>query len=163
MLTNQEITRKISGIRTSAKAIRNNVHEVLCNVAGHVFDHKNVTQFTRLYEATSGLNRKRIVAWIHANGFARLQKDGTFQLNKSALEKADFACGDDVVEYLTNEVPAWYVDEENAAQILKALDVDASIVALLKKMDNDEREVKVSANVIDLIDQLKAKCVERAA
>lgn len=163
MLNRKEITAKIAGIRTSAKAIRNNVHIVLCNVAGHAYEHGDVTMFTALYEATSGLNRKKIVQWVHTYGFARLQKDGTFNVDKKSRNEADFVDGAAVVEYLSNDVPAWFEDEENAAQILKALDVDASIVALLKKMDNEEREIKVSANVIDLIDQLKAKCVERAA
>lgn len=142
MLTSKELNAKIAGIRTSANAIRNNIQIVLCHAAGHAYEHGDVTAFDKLYAATSGLNRKRIAAWVRDNGFAMLQKDGTHKVNKTMRKEADFADGDAVVEYLTNEVPAWYVDEEKAAQIVKELDAVADIKRLRAKYTKDDANVK---------------------
>ena len=83
MLTTKELNAKIGGIRRTTASLRANIQVVLCNAAGHAFEHGDVTPFAKLFEATSGVNRKRITAWVHANGFAILQKDGTFKLNKT--------------------------------------------------------------------------------
>ena len=71
-----------------------------------------------------------------------LQKDGSFKLNKQMRKEADFVDGDAVVEYLTNEVPAWYVDEESAAQIVKELDAVARIKSLTSQIAKDGAIIK---------------------
>jgi hypothetical protein len=55
---------------------------------------------------------------------------------------ADFDNGDAVVEYLTNEVPAWYVDEETAGQIVKELDAIQRIKSLTSQITKDGTVVK---------------------
>jgi hypothetical protein len=143
MLTSKELNAKIAGIRTSANAIRNNIQIVLCHAAGHAYEHGDVTAFDKLYAATSGLNRKRIAAWVRDNGFAMLQKDGTHKVNKTMRKESDFADGDAVVEYLTNEVPAWYVDEEKAGQIVAELDAVQRIKSLRSQIAKGDKVVKV--------------------
>lgn len=138
MLTIKELNSKVSGIRKSAKSLRDNIQTVLTNAAGHAYEHGDVTVFTKLYAATSGVNRKRMVKYIHDNCFAKLQKDGTFKVNKTARKNADFVDGDAVVEYLA-DCKAWYVDEETTAQILKDLDANQLINMAIKKID-DARE-----------------------
>jgi hypothetical protein len=142
MLTSKELNAKIAGIRRTTAALRENIQTVLCNAAGHAYEHGDVTAFTKLFEATSGVNRKRIAAWVRDNGFAVLQKDGTFKINKSMRKDADFDNGDVVVEYLTNEVPAWYVDEETAGQIVKELDAIQRIKSLTSQITKDGTVVK---------------------
>ena len=145
MLTSKQINQKIAGIRRSTASIRKNVHVVLCNAAAHAYEHGDVTAFTRLFDATSGLNRKRITKWVHAYGFAVLQKDGSFKLNKSARKDADFANGEAVVAYLLNATP-WYADEEGAEAILKELDVAKRIEGLTKQIQdaaNANRRVNI--------------------
>jgi hypothetical protein len=142
MLSIKQLNQKISGIRTSAKALRENIHVVLCNAAGHAFEHGDVTPFTKLFEATSGVNRKRIAAWVRDNGFATLQKDGTFKVNKAMRKSADFEHGDDVVNYLLNDVAAWYVEEEKAAQITKELDICARIQSVINSASKGDAAVK---------------------
>ncbi len=142
MLTKKELNQKIAGIRRTTAALRENIHVVLCNAAGHAYEHGDVTALANLFEATSGVNRKRIAAWVRDNGFAMLQKDGSFKLNKQMRKEADFTDGDAVVEYLTNEVPAWYVDEESAAQIVKELDAVARIKSLTAQIAKDGAVVK---------------------
>jgi len=136
MLTIKQLNRKLVGIRKSAASIRDNVQLVLCNVAGHAFEHGDVTVFDKLYAAAGGLNKKKIVKWVHANGFARLQKDGTFKVNKTMRKEADFESGAQVVEYLTANVAKWYANEETPEQILKALDVAARIRSLTTQINN---------------------------
>ena len=142
MLSQKQLNQKIAGIRRTTSALRENIHVVLCNAAAHAYVHGDVTSFSALFDATSGVNRKRIGAWVRDNGFATLQSDGSFKLNKSMRKKADFATGDAVVEYLTNEVPAWYVDEESASQVAKELDAVARIKSLTSQITKDGVVVK---------------------
>ncbi len=135
MLTIKQLNQKVSGIRKSTSTIRDNVQLVLCNASGHAFEHGDVTVFTKLYDASTGLNKKKIVKWVHDNGFARLQADGSFKVNKAMRKSADFDNGEQVVKYLTEEVGKWYAKDETAEQILKELDVVARIQALTKAID----------------------------
>lgn len=136
MLTAKQLNTKIAGIKRSTASLRQGIHEVLCNAAAHAYVHGDVTAFTRLFDATSGMNRKRIAAWAREFGFALLQKDGTFKLNKTGVKNAVFDDGEAVVEYLMEQVRPWYVDEESAAQIIKELDVAARIKSLATQISN---------------------------
>lgn len=134
MMTSKELNVLIGRIRKSAGTLRDNIQTALVNAAGHAYEHGDVTAFAKLFDATSGANRKLIVKYIHTYGFAMIQKDGTFKANKSARKSADFESGSAVVEYLTNEVPAWYVEEQSAAQIKESLDIAKAIAALTKRI-----------------------------
>ena len=136
MLTIKQLNQKVAGIRKSSTTIRDNVQLVLCNASGHAFEHGDVTVFSNLYDAATGLNKKKIVKWVHDNGFARLQADGSFKVNKAMRKSADFDTGEQVVKYLTAEVPVWYANDETAEQILKELDVVARIQSLVKQIDS---------------------------
>lgn len=135
MLTIKEINKKIAGVKKSATTIRDNVQVILCNASAHAYEHGDVTSFTKLFNATTGLNKKNMVKWVHENGFARLQKDGTFKLNKKMRNETQFDNGEAVVAYLTTEAKKWYENEDSADQILKALDVTGRITALAKAID----------------------------
>ena len=71
-----------------------------------------------------------------------LQKDGTFKLNKTQRKESDFVDGDAVVEYLTNEVPAWFANEESAATIIKELDAVQRIKSLTSQITKDDAVIK---------------------
>lgn len=135
MLSIKEINRKIAGVKKSTTTIRDNVQVILCSIAGHAYEHGRVTMYQSLYAATTGLNKKNMVKWIHENGFARLQKDGTFKLNKKMRNETQFDDGEAVVAFLTTEAKKWYENEDSAEQILKALDVTGRITALTKAID----------------------------
>lgn len=143
MLTIKQLNQKIAGIRTSSNAIRNSVQDVLVSAAAHAYVHGDVSSLDKLYAATSGLNRKRIAKWVSDNGFAKLQKDGTHKLNKSMRKSTDFPDGVALVKYLTDEVPAWYVDEESATQIVKELDAVARIKSLTAQIQREGTVVKL--------------------
>lgn len=136
MLPKKELNAKIAGIRKSMAALRENIHVVLCNAAGHAYQHGDVTAFDRLFAALSGANRKQVAKWVNEYGFAMLQKDGTFRLNKAAKTKADFIDGAAVVEYLLDNAMPWYAEEPSAADIVKELDVAARIKSLASQIKN---------------------------
>ena len=154
MLTSKELNAKIAGIRKSAKSLRDNIQVVLTNAAAHAYIHGDVTAYDKLFAATSGVNRKAIAKWIADNGFARLNADGTFKVNKAARKDADFPFGESVVEYLTNEVPAWYQSEESAAQIARELDAVARIKSLTSQVLNASK-----TNTVVKVDFAAARAV----
>lgn len=133
MLSTKQINVKIAGIRKSSEAIRRNVHEVLCSVAGHALEHKDVSGFTRLIEATTGINQKRIMSWVRANGLATWNKEkNCYQLNKSAREERvnEYADGSAYSIHLFMNCDAWYVDADKPSQIDKELDALQRIKSL---------------------------------
>jgi len=136
MLTVTQINAKIAGVRKSTATMRANVQEILCNAAGHAYEHGDVTSFDRIIEATAGMNRKKILKWIKANGFAAVNiETGKFKVNKSARKSADFEGGHAVSVYLSTEVPVWFDNEETLTQLAKDVDVHALLAAALKRMD----------------------------
>ncbi len=116
MLTQKQIKVKIGGISRSSKAIRNNIQEVLCNIAGHGFNVEvgDVSLYTNLVNATTGMNQTRIKSWIRDNGLATWNKDKQrYVLNKNAQKKAneEFADAHAYCMYLfTDQTKAWYID-----------------------------------------------------
>ena len=146
MLSQKILKTKIASIKKDAKSLRGRIQTVLVHTAGHAFQHRDVTLFTELYAATSGINRKRMAKFIQENCFASLQKDGTFKLNKSAVKNADFADGNAVVDYLS-ELDPWYIGEENAATIVKALKPVSTLDKLADSIENPKEGQDV---VIDL-------------
>jgi len=136
MLTMSQINTKIAGIKKSATSLRDNVHIVLVNCAAHAYVHGDVTAYEKLFEATSGMNRKRMAKWIRDFGFANIQEDGSFKLNKRMRNQTDFADGDAVIDYLEENARAWYADEESASDIARELDVAARLKSLKSQVKN---------------------------
>ena len=89
MLTSKQMGIKIGGIRKSSEAIRNNVHEVLCYAAGYVLKDGDATFFTRLLQATNGVNQQRIKRWIKDNGLVTWNKQkNQYTVNTKAKKEA---------------------------------------------------------------------------
>ena len=152
MLTIKQINAKIASVSKRTATIRADVQTILINAAAHAYQHRDVTAFTRLFAATSGMNRKLIAKWVQDYGFAILQKDGSFKLNASAHKAADFANGEAVVVYLTENARDWFADEDDAAAIVKQLDVAARIKSLatqIKNAANKNTQVTIDATEIN--------------
>ncbi|HBO16267.1 MAG TPA: hypothetical protein DD440_08010 [Porticoccaceae bacterium] len=136
MLTAKQLGTKIGGIRKSSEAIRKNVHEVLCNAAGYAFQDGDVTYFTRLIDATTGVNQKRIQRWITTNGLASWSaKKNQYVVNKAARKEAQ-AQYDDAhayCMYLFTEVEQWHIDPPKAATTPKEFDPKVAAAAFFKK------------------------------
>jgi len=129
-----------------AMTIRGSTQMELCNIAGHVYEHGNVQAFTKLYDASTGLSKKRIVRWVHEYGFARYnEKSGTFKVNKKMRNEATFDDGAAVVKYLVDNATNWWDMTGNDATKEKPLDITQSIVALRKRIEKAQekgREIK---------------------
>lgn len=144
MFTQKQLVPKIAGVRKSTKAMRANIQEILVHAAGIAYEHGNVTSFTKLIESTRGADQKAIMRWIRDNGFATFNTDkGVYNLNKTMQKCADFADGDAVVAYLTNDVPAWYELQATTKAIAKELDVTKRLESLLKATRETGTVVKV--------------------
>ena len=136
MLTAKQLGTKIGGIRKSSEAIRKNVHEVLCNAAGYALKDGDVTYFTRLIDATTGVNQKRIQRWIRDNGLASWSKEkNQYVVNKAARKAAQEQYDDahDYCMYLFTEVEQWHVDPPKAEKEEKPFDVKAWAAQQYKK------------------------------
>ena len=144
MFTQKQLVPKIAGVRTSTKAMRASIQEILVHAAGIAYQHGNVTSFTNLINSTRGADQKAIMSWIRDNGFAIYKVEtGVYNLNKTMQKREDFADGDAVVEYLTNEVPAWYELQATTETIARELDVNKRLESLIKSMREGKNVVKV--------------------
>ena len=136
MLTAKQLGTKIGGIRKSSEAIRKNVHEVLCNAAGYAFQDGDVTYFTRLIDATTGVNQKRIQRWITTNGLASWSpKKNQYVLNKKARKNAEIKFDDAhaYCMYLFTEVEQWHIDPPKVEKEEKPFDVKVWAAQQYKK------------------------------
>lgn len=164
MLTIKQLNAKIASVSKRTATLRSDIQTILINAAAHAYMHRDVTAYTRLFAATSGMNRKLIAKWVQDYGFAILQKDGTFKLNATAHKDADFANGIEVVEYLTDNARDWFADEDNAGDIVKQLDVAARIKSLasqIKNAANKNTQVTIDAGEIrKAMELLKAAIID---
>ena len=136
MLTAKQLGTKIGGIRKSSEAIRRNVHEVCCNAAGYAFLDGDVTFFTRLIDATTGVNQKRIQRWITTNGLASWSpKKNQYVLNKKARKEAqaNFEDAHAYMVHLFTEVEQWHVDPPKVETPPKEFDPKVAAAAFFKK------------------------------
>ena len=143
LLEKSKISAIIVRIGKSSKSIRDNTQTVLAHIAGHTYQHGDCALYNKLYANTTGMNRKRMVQYIEANGFAKLKNDGTFNTSRKKRREADFADGAAVVEYLMSQ-PAWYVNADEAPKIRKDLDILAAIDLLNQKITKG----KATGNVV---------------
>lgn len=146
MLSVKQLNNRIVTIAKNSAKLRDQIQDVLIQTAGHAYEHGDVRGFERLFAATSGANRKKMTAWIHEYGFARIQKDGSFKVNKASRKDAEFASGDELIDYLTENAPEWYADEESAAQVKADLNVASRVQSLASQIDKanaEGRHIKV--------------------
>ena len=141
----KQIAATIKTLGKNTASLRAKYQAVLIEVAAHTYEHGDPRMFDAILEAASGLNRKQMVKWIEAYGFANVTKEGV-KLAKKKRDEADFADGDAVIEYLTNEAPDWWAREESIEQIVKDLDVSQLIQIALKKMDKQVEDEGVITN-----------------
>lgn len=133
MLNEKQISEKIVSIRKSTAKVKADIQTVLVNVAGHVYNHGDVTNYTRLLDATRGMDRVAIIRWMNEFGFAKVGSDGKVSLNKAAKNNATFTDGSEVVEYLKTQ-PEWFDFTPNKKEAAKtALDVNKRILSLVEK------------------------------
>jgi hypothetical protein len=165
MRKSSAIKKSITTLARNTKSLRDKYHVILCEIAGHAYQNSDPRMFDDILAAASGMNRKQMVKWITANGFARFDKDKA-AINKSAIKSADFVDGDAVVAYLMDQ-DKWYEGEQSVSQIVKDLDVQQLLAMVHKKLDDAEsngaevtnKDPQATAKLIDLM----AERAKRAA
>ena len=163
MFTQKQLVPKIAGVRTSTKAMRASIQEILVHAAGIAYQHGNVTSFTTLIDATRGADQKAIMKWIREFGFATFNTEkGAYNLNKTMQQKhADFVDGEAVVEYLETQ-PTWYELQAPTKDIAKELDVTKRLQSLLKATRETGTVVKVDFKAArELMDALHHELAEQ--
>lgn len=150
MLSKKQIATKISAIRRADKTQRERIQVVLVQLAGHVYEHGDVTLFNTLWDAAPGSNQKALAKFAKEHCFAELQKDGKFHLMKTARKNADFENGEAVVAYLEKNAGNWWDLGDSAGTISRALDVAGRLDAIAKQISNHgERKVVVDIQAIE--------------
>jgi hypothetical protein len=132
----KRIKGQIKAIGNRNKTLRSMIQSTLCEISAHVYEHGDVTLFTNLLDEVRGQDRKAMVDWIEEYGFAKLKSEGTFGLNKSARDNADFTDGQAVYDEYTHadtEVKAWYDFVKSMKDVAKDMTLDQMILALVKR------------------------------
>jgi len=144
MFTQKEITTRIDSISRRSKTLRNDVHEVLCHIAGHVLEHGDFTAIPKLLDATTGMNQKLIADWCNRFAYVNVRtKNGSFiaHIDKSARE-AEEESAEVVVARLLASTPWFELKAENQADT--PIDIAKLMFNLAKKIEkarNDGREI----------------------
>ena len=139
--SSKRIKAQITAIGNRNKTLRSMIQSTLCEISAHVYEHGDVTLFTHLLDEVKGQDRKAMIDWIEEYGFAKIKSEGTFGLNKTAKEDADFADGQAVYDEYTHEdteIKAWFDFVKSVSQIAKDMTVDQMLGALLKKIKENE-------------------------
>jgi len=140
MLTTKELNRKVAGIRRSSAAIRENIHVVLVNLAGHAYEHGDVSVAVNLLNATKGVDKVAIVKYLRDNCFTLVKSDGSVKLNKKARAEADFVDGDAVVTHLNTEVQPWYEEAVTTEKAASIVDYEKMLANAIKKIEKSDAE-----------------------
>jgi len=143
--SSKRIKAQIKAIGNRNKTLRTMIQSTLCEISAHVYEHGDVTLFTNLLDEVRGQDRKAMVDWIEEYGFAKLKSEGTFGLNKTARDEADFENGQAVYDDYTHadtEVKAWYDFVKSMKDVAKDMTLDQMILALVKRsaMHLDEEQ-----------------------
>ena len=140
MLTTKELNRKVAGIRRSSAAIRENIHVVLVNLAGHAYEHGDVSVAVNLLNATKGVDKVAIVKYLRDSCFTLVKSDGSVKLNKKARAEADFVDGDAVVTHLNTEVQPWYEEAVTTEKAASIVDYEKMLANAIKKIEKSDAE-----------------------
>ena len=88
MLNKKQIVARIASHSKSAKKLREEIQVTLCEIAGHVVQHGEVSLYQALLNSVQGVNRVGIHAWIAENGGARVKDEGILEKFGVSLEDA---------------------------------------------------------------------------
>ena len=138
--SNKSIKGLIATIAKQNASLRSRIQICLCRISAHAYEHGDVTMFTNLLESVKGQDRKAIIDWTEKYGFAKVKSDGTFSLNKTMRDNAEFANGQAVYDEYTHEdteVVSWFEFVKSVKQIAKDMTLDQMVLALVKKSNEN--------------------------
>ena len=156
MFTKSEMTKKIASISKRNSTLRDDIQVVACNIAGHAYEHGDVTSATALLNATQGQDKVAIVRFLRDHCFVNVKSDGTVALNKKARSEADFVDGAACVEHLLANAPKWYEAAVSTSDAAKILDPVKRMEGLLKSIQKGDCELKAceSREIMELAERI---------
>lgn len=98
MLNKKEITKLIAGISKKKQAVNDDIQTAIANIAGHAYEHGDVTGYDSLIAALKGTDLVLVVRHIRTYGFGLLDgKAGAFKQKNYArqlrLHRRPSSCG----------------------------------------------------------------------
>lgn len=176
IMDSAQVSAKITGIRASAKSIRENVQVACLGLVGHALKYGSSTLGNRLLAAVNPQDRKFIGAWMAEFGpFAYDSADNTLQVSKAKRAKIG-ANTDDEIEALLDrlndeaQTPRWFeAKPARAKPDVDSIDFLDSLEAWLKKAkkqaennpDVPQLNVNALAEVTTLVLAMKRDAYDR--
>lgn len=147
MLTVNEISTKITGVRTSASNLRNNLQVILVNLAAHVYVHGDVRPveacFGKLLDGKlKGIDLRAMISFMQEQCFVHVtEREGVVSvaLNKKARREADFESGDALIAHLTDNESPWYEKAQSVSDALKDINPADRLRAAAKAIANTKK------------------------
>lgn len=161
MLDKKQIVARIASHGKTAKKLREEIQITLCEIAGHVVQHGEVSLYQALLNAVKGTNRVGIHKWIAENGGARFANE-KWEINKDWLKehrngaKTPEDCKAARVafeEYHADlPLPLWYeaAQPQEDADVAKVWDAFEKAEEFIRNIAKKAKSSKVEAKHTDL-------------
>lgn len=147
MYTKKQLSKKIQSISTTREQLNENIHVVLCNIAGHTLQYGDFTLVKPLLDAIKGSDLKAVIKYARENCFVNISEKGEVSISKARREKEQ-RNPMVLVEDLLNGTK-WYEQAETVKKAVKALDVASRINSLAKAIEKSS-EVSIDQQQIEI-------------
>ena len=177
MLDKKQIVARIASHGKTAKKLREEIQVTLCEIAGHVVQHGEVSLYQALLNAVQGANRVGIHKWIAENGGARFANE-KWEINKDWLKehrngaKTPDDCKAARVAFeeyhAEHPLPFWYEEAQpqEDADVAKVWDAFEKAEEFIRNIAKKANSSKVEAKHTDLerylreaLEKYKAECL----
>lgn len=149
MLSIKQINTKIRSISKRNATLREDIQTVLCNIAGHAYQHGDPTAVEPLLKAVVGQDKKAIIGFLETYCFVKVARNDSVSVNKKARKDAEFVSGDECTAYLLELAPKWYDNAQTTEQAVRALDPTARLRKLEKDIKDPKREVEINMDEVE--------------
>lgn len=179
MLDKKQIVARIASHGKTAKKLREEIQVTLCEIAGHVVQHGEVSLYQALLNAVQGTNRVGIHKWVAENGGARFANE-KWEINKDWLKehrngaktpedcKAARVAFEEYHAEQQHPLPLWYEEAQpqEDADVAKVWDAfekaEEFILNIAKKAKSDKVQAKhtdLERYLREAMEKYKAECL----
>ena len=177
MLDKKQIVARIAGHGKTAKKLREEIQVTLCEIAGHVVQHGEVSLYQALLNAVQGANRVGIHNWIREYGGARVKDEKLVvcgewlkeHRNGAKTPEECLAARVAFEEYhAEHPLPLWYEEAQpqEDADVAKVWDAFEKAEEFILNIAKKAKSSKVEAKHTDLerylreaMEKYKAECL----
>ncbi len=177
MLDKKQIVARIASHGTTAKKLREEIQVTLCEIAGHVVQHGEVSLYQALLNAVQGANRVGIHNGIREYGGARfanakweINKDWLKEHRNGAKTPEECKAARMVFEeyHAAKPLPLWYEEAQpqedaDVAKVWDALEkAEEFVINIAKKAKSSKVEAKhtdLERYLREAMEKYKAECL----